>query len=81
LRQFLKDVRAVLGRDLRAMGAHVDDGDNATLHATAVCLAVLNLALDNLDSRRDVEMVIRSTLGRLVSAPLTSDGVRNARRS
>jgi AcrR family transcriptional regulator len=81
LRQFVKDVRAVLGRELRAMGAHVDDGDIATLHATAVGLAVLNLARDNLDSRRDVEMVIRSTLGRLVSAPLTSDGVRNARRS
>ncbi len=81
LRQFVKDVRVVLGRELRAMGADVDDRAVATLHATAVGLAVLNLARDNVDSRRDVELVIRNALGRLVSAPPTEHGVRNARRS
>jgi AcrR family transcriptional regulator len=81
LRQFVKDVRVVLGRELRAMGADVDDSAVATLHATAVGLAVLNLARDNVDSRRDVELVIRNALGRLVSASPTEHGVRNARRS
>jgi AcrR family transcriptional regulator len=81
LRRFVKDVRAVLGRELRAMGAQVDDDAIAALHATAVGLAVLNLARDNDDSRRDVETVIHGALGRLVDAPPTKIGVRDARKS
>jgi AcrR family transcriptional regulator len=80
LRQLVKDVRAVLGQELRAMGARVDDEAIATLHATAVGLAVLNLARDNEESRRDVETVIRNSLGRLVGAPVSPKGVRNARK-
>lgn len=81
LRQFVKDVRAVLGREVRAMGAQIDDAAIATLHATAVGLAVLNLARDNEDSRRDVETVIRSSLARLVNAPPHRKGDRSARES
>ncbi len=80
LRQFVKNVRAVLGRELRAMGAQIDDEAIATLHATAIGLAVLNLARDNEDSRRDVETVIRSSLGRLMNAPAGRKGARNARK-
>jgi len=81
LRQLVKDVRAVLGRELRAMGAQVDDEAIAALHATAVGLAVLNLARDNEESRRDVETVIRSSLGRLVDAPSPRGGARDARHA
>lgn len=81
LRRFVKDVRAVLSRELRTMGAQVDDDAIAALHATAVGLAVLNLARDNDDSRRDVETVIHGALGRLVGAPPARIGVRDARKS
>lgn len=81
LRRFVKDVRAVLGREVRAMGAQVDDDAIAALHATAVGLAVLNLARDNEDSRRDVETVIRGSLARLVNAPSARKGVRDARKA
>jgi len=81
LRQLVKDVRAVLGRELRAMGAQVDDEAIAALHATAVGLAVLNLARDNEESRRDVETVIRKSLGRLVGGPPSRRGDRDARHA
>ncbi|MGB8433176.1 MAG: TetR/AcrR family transcriptional regulator [Burkholderiales bacterium] len=81
LRRFVKDVRAVLGRELRAMGAQADDDAIAALHATAVGLAVLNLARDNDDSRRDVAKVIHGALGRLINAPPAKIGVRDARKS
>jgi AcrR family transcriptional regulator len=78
LRQFVKDVRAVLARELRAMGAKVDDEAIAALHATAVGLAVLNLARDNEASRREVETVIRALLTGMVGAPSARKGARNA---
>ena len=78
LRQLVKDVRAMLGRELRAMGAEVDDAAVAALHATAVGLAVLNLARDNEESRRDVETVIRGALARIVAAPPARKGGRRA---
>lgn len=81
LRRFVKDVRAVLGRELRAMGAEVDDATIAALHSTAVGLAVLNLARDNEESRRDVETVIRDSIGRLVNAPASRTGARHARKN
>ena len=81
LRQLVKRVRAVLARELLAMGAQVDDEAVAALHATAVGLAVLNLARDNGESRRDVETVIRSSIGRLVNAPAVRKGARDGRRA
>jgi len=81
LRRFVKDVRAVLGRELRAMGAEVDDAAIAAFHSTAVGLAVLNLARDNEDSRRDVETVMRISLGRLVGATSPRRGARDARKA
>ncbi|MCG6875805.1 MAG: TetR/AcrR family transcriptional regulator [Betaproteobacteria bacterium] len=81
LRQLVKDVRAVLGQELRAMGAQVDDQAIAALHATAVGLAVLNLARDNEESRRDVETVIRGSLERLVEATPPRRGARDARKT
>jgi len=78
LRQLVKDVRAMLGRELRAMGAEVDDAAVAGLHATAVGLAVLNLARDNEESRQDVEIVIGNALARLVEAAPTRTGGRRA---
>jgi len=81
LRQLVKDVRAVLGRELRAMGAQPDDEAIAALHATAVGLAVLNLARDNQESRRDAEIVIRSAFARLVNAPPVRKEARDARQS
>lgn len=79
LRQLVKDVRGVLAREIRAMGGEVDDQAVAALHATAVGLAVLNLARDNEESRRDVDTVIRSSLERLM-APAAGRGNRNARK-
>ena len=81
LRQLVKDVRAVLGQELRAMGAQVDDQAIAALHATAVGLAVLNLARDNEESRRDVETVIRGSFERLVDATPPRRGARDARKT
>ena len=81
LRQLVKDVRAVLGQELRAMGAQVDDQAIVALHATAVGLAVLNLARDNEESRRDVETVIRGSLERLVEATPPRRGARDARKT
>jgi AcrR family transcriptional regulator len=81
LRQLVKDVRAVLGQELRAMGAQVDDQAIVALHATAVGLAVLNLARDNEESRRDVETVIRGSFERLVDATPPRRGARDARKT
>jgi AcrR family transcriptional regulator len=78
LRQFVKDVRAVLAQELRAMGANVGDEAVATLHATAVGLAVLNLARDSEASRREVDTVIRTLLADMVSVPARRKGARNA---
>jgi AcrR family transcriptional regulator len=78
LRQFVKDVRAVLAQELRAMGANVGDEAVAALHATAVGLAVLNLARDNAASRREVDTVIRTLLAGMVSVPSRWKGARNA---
>jgi AcrR family transcriptional regulator len=78
LRRFVKDVRAVLARELGAMGANVDDEAIAALHATAVGLAVLNLARDTEASRREVETVMRALLTGTVGARSPRKGAWNA---
>jgi len=78
LRQLVKDVRGVLATEIRALGGDADEQSVAALHATAVGLAVLNLARDNEESRRDVDTVIRSSLERLVARP-SGKGNRHAR--
>lgn len=77
LRQLVKDVRGVLAREIGAMGGEASAEAVAALHATAVGLAVLNLARDNEESRRDVDTVIRGAFERLVAR---GKGVRNVRK-
>jgi AcrR family transcriptional regulator len=78
LRGFVEDVRGVLRAELRAMGAEPDDAAIAALHATAVGLAVLNLARDNAGSRREVEVVVGRSFGRLVNRPSRKRGAGHA---
>jgi AcrR family transcriptional regulator len=80
LRGFIADVRAVLRAELRAMGADPDDVAVAALHATAVGLAVLNLARDNAGSRRELEVVVRRSISGLVRRPAAKRGSRHASR-
>lgn len=80
LRRFVADVRAVLRAELRGMGAEADDAAIAGLHATAIGLAVLNLARDNAGSRREVDAVLRRSLARLGSLSSAKGRVRNALR-
>lgn len=82
LREFIAAVRVMLRGALEDMGLAADDETVAAVHATAVGLAVLNLARDNPASRREVGAVMRIALERLARKPAKGarKGGRGARK-
>lgn len=67
LREFIGRVRDALRAVLGEMSLPNDDATVAALHATAVGCAVLNLARDNEQSRREVAATMRIALARLAT--------------
>lgn len=65
LRDFVAGVRAMLREAVAAGGIALDDDALATLHATLVGAAVLNLARDDAASRREIRAVVARAFAHL----------------
>ena len=65
LRRFIREARARLAAVLNAAGATGDEDNVAFLHTLLVGAAVLNLARDNAESRRETRSVVRRGVGAL----------------